>query len=281
MKTAELELEIKTELGAAGFDDPGFEARQLISGVLNLSAGELLMREHQELGPDIVKKSRHWAAERVRGVPLAYLTGKKGFFKYEFFVEPGVLVPRPESEHAIEVALRRTSEQKLHIKNLADLGSGTGILGLSLLVEFPAAHLTALDISAVAARVTRRNAEKLSVGDRFTMVEKAVEDFVPSEKFDLVVANPPYIAKGDANVQPSVVAHEPHEALFADGNGLGAIARWSRWVSLHLAPGGIFVCEIGTGQSAEVRDIMSGLNFREIRVEKDLAGHDRIVSAVR
>jgi release factor glutamine methyltransferase len=209
------------------------------------------------------------------------LSGKKGFFKYEFFVEAGVLVPRPESEHAIEVALQRTSERKLRIQNLADLGSGTGILGLSLLVEFPSARLTAIDSSPVAARVSRRNAEKLGVSEQVTMVEMAVEDYVPPEKFELVVANPPYIAEGDANVQDSVHAHEPHAALYADENGLGAIRRWSRWVNLHLAPGGIFVCEIGTGQSDRVRAIMSELNFRDIRVEKDLAGHDRIISATR
>jgi release factor glutamine methyltransferase len=281
MKLRELELETKTELEAAGLADPGFEARQIISAALEFTAAELVTREHQDLDVKAIEKCRHWTAERVRGVPLAYLSGKKGFYKYEFFVEPGVLVPRPESELAIEVALRRTSEQKLHIRNLADLGSGTGILGLSLLIEFPAAHLTAIDVSPVAARVTRRNAEKLGALDRFTMVEKAVEDVVPLQKFELVVANPPYIARGDLNVQPSVEAHEPHAALFADENGLGAIRRWSLWAGIHLAPAGLFVCEIGTGQAVRVRDIMNRLKFRDIRVDQDLAGHDRIVSAVR
>lgn len=281
MKLRELELEIKTELEAAGFSDPGFEGRQILSELLGITSGQLILREHQELDAETIKKARHWTAERVRGVPLAYLSGSKGFFKHEFFVEPGVLVPRPESEHAVEVALARAREERLHVQHIADLGSGTGILGLSLLVEFPAAHLIAIDRSLTAVRVTKRNAEKLGVTNRANIIQSAVEDVTPLAKFELVVANPPYISESDPNVQRSVHEHEPHEALYSDENGLGAIKRWSRWTHQHLRAGGIFVCEIGAGQMDEVRDIMSKLNFKDIRLEKDLAGFDRILSAIR
>ncbi|MGZ3723619.1 MAG: peptide chain release factor N(5)-glutamine methyltransferase [Bdellovibrionales bacterium] len=281
MKIRELEQEIKTELEAAGLEDPGFETRQIIAGILNIASGELMLREHQELSEETIKKTRHWAAQRVRGIPLAYLTGKKGFYKYEFFVEQGVLVPRPESELVVETALARVNARKLKVLNLADLGCGSGILGLCLLLEFPQAELIAVDSSAVAAKVTLRNAEALGVEKRMQMVVSEVERYSPPHRFELVVANPPYIAEGDTNVQPSVHQHEPHEALYAADNGLAAIAKWSEWAHLTLVPGGIFVCEIGAGQSSQVKDIMSKLNFSEIQVAKDFAGHDRVVSAQR
>jgi release factor glutamine methyltransferase len=192
-----------------------------------------------------------------------------------------VLVPRPESELVVETALARVKERGLEILNLADLGSGSGILGLSLLGELPKARLTAVDVSPAAARVTSINADALNLKSRMQMIEAAVESFTPAHDFELVVANPPYIAYDDADVQPSVVDHEPHEALFAADNGLAAIRGWSAWAHANLVSGGIYVCEIGAGQSAAAEDIMSKLGFRDIRVAKDLAGHDRVVSAQR
>jgi len=279
VKLRELELELKVELDAAGFADPGFETRQLLSNLMNISSGELLRREHQTVDDELQKKARHWAAERIRGMPLAYLAGKKGFYKYEFFVEPGVLVPRPETEHVIEVAINRVGEQKLQVNNLIDLGCGSGILAISLAQEFRGAHVYAVDASVPAIKLTERNAEKLGV--RVTAKLTRVEDFAPSARFELVVANPPYIAHGDANVQESVHAFEPHAALYALDQGLAAIRAWSQWAYHHMQEGGVLVMEIGTGQSGLVGSIMSGLGFKSVQVAKDLAGHDRVVSAVR
>jgi release factor glutamine methyltransferase len=274
----ELEREMKTQLQAA-FADPAFETRQILSATLQINSGELLFREDKEVDAAAVEKSRHWASERARGIPLAYLTGVKGFYKHEFFVEPGVLVPRPESEHIVEVALQRVGEQKLHIKNLADLGCGSGILGLSLALEFPQSTLWAVDNSQAARRVTLRNAEKLGVRNRMQMIERGVESFKPNVAFELIVANPPYIAEGDAAVEASVHQHEPHSALYAGENGLADIRAWSQWSSRHLVKNGLFVCEIGASQSAAARDIMAGLKYKDIRITKDLAGHDRVISA--
>jgi release factor glutamine methyltransferase len=279
VKLRELELELKVELDAAGFADPGFESRQILINLLNISSGELLRREHQSVDEELRKKARHWASERIRGVPLAYLAGKKGFYKYEFLVEPGVLVPRPETEHVIEVALTRVREQNLQINNLVDLGCGAGVLALSLAQEFCGARTVAVDASAQAIALTERNAEKLGV--RVSAKVSRVEDFVPDAQFELVVANPPYIARGDANVQASVHAFEPHAALYADDEGLAAIRAWSQWAYRNMREGGLIVMEIGTGQQASARAIMSGLGFQAIQVTKDLAGHDRVVSAIR
>ena len=279
MKLRELELELKIELDAAGFDDPGFESRQILATLLGVTSGDLLRREGQTVDEELRKKARHWGNERIRGVPLAYLAWEKGFYKYEFFVGPGVLVPRPETEHVIEVALERARELKLQVANLIDLGCGSGILAVSLAQEFRGARAFAVDAAAEAIALTQKNADKFGV--RLTICEARVEDFVPDVSFDLVVANPPYIAKSDSSVQPSVHAFEPHAALYAEDNGLAAIRAWSQWAQKYMRAGGLLVMEIGTSQKLSVESIMSGLGFTAIQTTKDLAGHDRVVSAMR
>lgn len=274
MKLFELEQEIVTVLKASGFENAGFECRQILNGVFG---GNNFRSENEELTGEILERARRWSLERAKGVPLAYLTGKRGFYKSDFFVEIGVLIPRPESELIVETAIARSA----NVKSIADLGCGSGCLGLSLLLELPAAKLYAVDISPIAGRVTQRNAIALALHDRMEMVSQSVESYIPKIKFDLVVANPPYIALGDANVQASVHRYEPHEALYSGPDGLEAIRAWSQWSSRNLVIGGVFVCEIGAGQSRWAQDIIGKLDFEKILVGKDLAGTLRVISAVK
>jgi release factor glutamine methyltransferase len=280
MTIHELERQLATMFKGAGFETPGFEARQLLLAALNLEMGDLLSAEEMGVAPQLVQKIQDWMNQRIAGVPLAYLTGKKGFYKHDFLVMPGVLVPRPETEHVLEVALARVLEQRLTVRNFADLGSGSGCLGLSLLAELPSAKLFAIDSSDIAYENTRRNAKALKLDARFASVHAPVESWKATVRFELVVANPPYIALGDTNVQPSVHEHEPHTALYSGADGLTAIRAWARWAREALQPGGVFVCEIGSGQTQAVKDIIEGLGFQKTRVTKDLAGHDRVVSAL-
>jgi release factor glutamine methyltransferase len=272
MTIAELEADLRARLRA--FDNPAFEARQILQAGLGLSAAELMAHGDRQVKHDDLVAMQVWGERRREGYPLAYLTGRKGFYKHEFIVAPRVLVPRPETEHVVEAALARGE-----VARMADLGCGTGCIGLSLLAEWPSAHLSAVDASNVAVDVTRRNAKALGLESRTEVIHARVEDWSPSFSLDLIVANPPYIAEGDSHVQKSVDQFEPHAALYSGRDGLDAIRSWSTWAKRHLRDGGFLIYEIGSGQKQAVEDILKGLGFRSIASNKDLAGHDRVVTA--
>jgi release factor glutamine methyltransferase len=277
MTLQQLENELKAVLKDC--DQPAFEVRQILTHLLGKSTIELLLAEAEAVDSNRAEEARCWAARRSEGYPLAYLTGKKGFYKHEFQVAPGVLIPRPETEHAVEVALERTRGEQ--VTAIADLGCGTGCLGLSVVAELPTPILFSIDRAELAVRLAQINARALGLADRVRVVQVAVEDWSPPGPLDLVVANPPYIAENDSQVQASVHRFEPHVALYSGLDGLDAIRAWSAWSRRFLRSGGVFVCEIGSGQSRSVREIMANQGFEQIQIQKDLAGHDRVASAVR
>lgn len=268
-------------LTRVGMDEAGFEARQLVQEALDITFAQVVSRPDRQIEAAPVAKIRAWARARAEGEPLAYLSRRRGFYKNDFEVEPGVLVPRPETELVVETALRRADDREDPVRAIADLGSGSGCIGLSVLCQFSVANLHAVDASEIACRVTGRNAERLGLSDRVHVERAMVQTWRPSVKFDLIVANPPYIAEHDQRVEPNVRKYEPALALFAAEDGLAAIREWSAWAYHHLEKGGIFVCEIGTGQSRAVEGILGALGFERRQVERDLAGHERVVSAVR
>jgi release factor glutamine methyltransferase len=257
------------------FEDPKLEARHLLMEALSLDLNGLILNGDNEVSQIDRAKVEMWKIERLKGLPLAYLSGRKAFYKSEFVVRPGVLVPRPETELVVTEALARAPGAK----RILDLGCGSGCIGLSLLKESPGAVLTAVDQSPVACEVTRENAVKLNLSGRVEIVNKAVEDLEEETPFDLVVANPPYIAVGDERVQKSVHDHEPHEALYAADEGLAAIRSWVRASVNLVGPAALLVYEIGSGQSAQVREIMAQSGFEDIRAARDLQNIERVISA--
>jgi release factor glutamine methyltransferase len=269
VKRWRLEEELSERFKKSGLADPSLEARLLLNELEPTASGELM--------PEMVERARRWVEKRSAGVPLAYLSGRKGFYKGEFFVQPGVLIPRPESEHLIEVAVARASE----VHHLADLGCGSGCVGLSLLREMPNAKLFALDASPVAVEVTNRNVAAQGLIGRVQVLHTTVEDWKPMFLLDLVVANPPYIAINDPQVEPSVQRYEPHEALYSGKDGLDAIRSWSQWAQRSLAPGGLWVCEFGLGQAQQVQAIFEQLHFEQIQIQRDLSGKERVISAYK
>lgn len=263
-----------------GLEQPAFEARQLVQDCLHLSFAQLLSQPEREISAEALNRLHEWRDQRLAGVPLAYLSGHKGFYKYEFLIEPGVLIPRPETELVVETALRRI-EDRSSMLTMADLGCGSGCIGLSLISELSELHLWGVDVSQKACEMTWRNAVELGVESRVKLNCKRVEDWSPGLNFDLIVANPPYIAPSDLRVEPHVRKYEPHEALFAGEDGLEAFLNWIPWARRHLSPKGIFVCELGAGQSRVVQDMLARNEFDQIQSERDLAGHERVVSAIK
>jgi release factor glutamine methyltransferase len=220
------------------------------------------------------------------GEPVQYVMGRWAFRYLDLMVDQRVLIPRPETELAVEIVLRHVGASKGPFM-MADLGTGSGAIGLSLLHELPlhSATVWMTDASADAIDVARANAAGIgrpAVGARFEV--GSWWDALPSDvagSFDVVVSNPPYIARGDAEVEVSVNEWEPHSALFAGDDGLDDIRVITADASQWLRGGGLLVVEMGYTQAAEVSEMFARSGLVDITVQQDLAGHDRFVSGIK
>jgi release factor glutamine methyltransferase len=220
------------------------------------------------------------------GEPLQYVLGQWSFRRIELLVDARVLIPRPETELVVEEALRLARSMPSPLL-CADLGCGSGAIGLSLAAELPYTGTTVwlTDVSAGAIAVARANAA--GVGRNAANVRIAEGSWfeaLPAELrgcFDLVVSNPPYIAEHDVAVENVVSQWEPHSALYAGDDGLDAVRAIAEGVADWLRPGGWLVLEIGAGQGEAVHGLLDRHGLRDVAVLPDLAGHDRIVTAVR
>jgi len=278
-RQTQLDLLIEAFRGK-GFEQPQFEARQLMQEALGLSFAQIISQPECALTEAEVEKLRDWSAQRLQGYPLAYLSGHKGFYKYDFAVEPGVLIPRPETELVVETLLRR-AEELPSFSAMADLGCGSGCIGLSVAMEWSQLELWCVDMAPKACEVTERNAKAMGLGSRVNVVHSKVEEWSARRTFDAVVANPPYISTMDPRVEAHVRKYEPSEALFAADEGLDSLREWTTWAALHLTQGGLFVCEFGAEQGRPVQEFLAKSGFGKIQLERDWAGHDRVVSAFK
>jgi release factor glutamine methyltransferase len=231
-------------------------------------------------------------ARRAEGTPVQYLTGHQEFWGLDFEVTPDVLIPRPETEHVVEVALARSAARVIETLRIADVGTGSGCLAVTLAAEFPHARIFATDVSAAALSVARRNAAKHGVATRIEFLEcnlldaflseAAARTTAPDLVFDLIVSNPPYVALADAASLPREVRdHEPAAALFAGESGLDVYAPLIRQAEKLLAPGGMLALELGHNAALHVDALLSSASWRDIAVVNDLAGVARVASALR
>ena len=212
-------------------------------------------------------------ARRAAGEPVAYLTGRRGFWSFDLRVTPDTLVPRPETELLVELALARLpSTTDLH---LADLGTGSGAIALALAHERPRARVIAVDVSAGALKVAGENAVELGLAN----IEFRLGDWLAplaGERFDLIASNPPYIAEGDPHLDD--LRHEPAPALSSGCDGLDAIRIIVREAPAHLLPEGWLLLEHGWDQGGAVRDILVAAGFADVMTDRDLEDRDRVTS---
>lgn len=223
-------------------------------------------------------------ARRAEGVPTQYLTGKQEFWGLEFRVTPAVLIPRPETEHVVEVAIERIGEQRWRENlRIADVGTGSGCVAVALAHELRGAEVLATDISGAALEVARRNAERHGVSARVRFAECDLLDAATEEgRLDLIVSNPPYVARNlEAQLPPEVREHEPHQALFGGTTGTEMYARLIAEAAQRLGSGGLLVLEIGYGALETIRPILDHAAWKDVRVTHDLAGIPRVLSAER
>jgi release factor glutamine methyltransferase len=251
------------------------EARLLLAAAADLSPASLLARPERELPPPVERAFFDWSARRARGEPVAYLLGRKEFYGLELEVNPAVLVPRPETELLVDLALGRIAAGQEAA--VLDLGTGSGAVALAVKRHRPRARVVAADASEAALAVARANAARLGLEVEF----RCGRWFEPvaGDRFDLVLANPPYVAEGDPHL--AELRHEPREALVAGADGLAAIREIARAAGSFLRPGGWCFLEHGAGQDGAVRRLLARAGLRRIATWPDLAGIGRVSGGTR
>jgi release factor glutamine methyltransferase len=255
-------------------------AELLLLFTLNCDRAHLYAHPERELGEEEQGRYNAALAERARGVPAQYITGHQEFWGMDFIVSPAVLIPRPETEHVIEVALDRvgrapTPANQLHI---ADVGTGSGCIALALAKELPQVEVHAIDISPAALEIARANAIRHQLESRIQFHEADLLSGFESNYFDFVVSNPPYVGESEEDgVQLEVRKFEPRNAVFAGHTGTEVIARLIPQAHAALKPGGWLVMEIGGTIAEEVKRLLDG--WKDVQVRPDLQSIPRVVQA--
>ena len=212
-------------------------------------------------------------ARRAAGEPVAYLTGTRGFWTLDLGVSPATLIPRPETERLVELALDRLPTDTPC--RVADLGTGSGAIALAIARERPMAAVVATDASKAALAVAVANARRNAI-DNVWFRRGDWCEALGRDRFDLVASNPPYIAAGDPHLAQGDLRHEPAAALASGIDGLDAIRRIVRDVPAHLAPAGWLLLEHGHDQGEAVRALLLAAGFTDVATEADLEGRDRV-----
>jgi release factor glutamine methyltransferase len=261
-------------LVAAGVEDPRLDAELLLAETMGVSRAALIADPGAEVPPAAGRRFGEMVRRRLRREPVAYILGRKGFRRLELAVDPRVLVPRPETELLVELAL------ELQPARVLDVGTGSGAIALAVADELPDAEVTATDTSSVALEVARANAERLGLSQRVRFLEGTL----PADgAFDLVLANLPYVAERDwRSLQPEVTQFEPREALLAGPDGLAVYRALIPECALLLSRyanqrKGTLAVEVGEGQASAVAELMRQAGLGEVETRRDLAGIERVV----
>lgn len=267
-------------------ESPRLETELLVASVLKTDRIGIYLKYEAPLAEPEVAALRELIVRKSKGEPTAYLLGEKYFFGRRFQVGPGVLIPRPETEQIIEEAQEHFKNNPcLGPLNIADLGTGSGCLGITLGLEFAGAKVFMVEKSPLAATYCEKNIQSLvSEEDQsnYQLFKGAVENWQPEGVFQLMVANPPYIDPDDTDVSSTVKKFEPAEALFAADLGLAAISSWLNVVEKYLAHHGVVYFEIGHKQGTEVKKLFDSKKiFKAVEILQDFNKKDRIIKAVK
>jgi release factor glutamine methyltransferase len=261
----------------------------LIDKHLNWPKSAMISRDTDALPKALLEEWTGLEGQRLEGHPVAYLIGKKEFFNIELKVAPGVLIPRPETELLVELAIDFVRSSGKKTPKILDLGTGSGAIGLALAKNIPNAQVTCIDISPQALKIAQENACLLNLNsvkfiqsnwfDGLTGLNTAL----PTEDhlFDVIVSNPPYIPAGDHHLSMGDLRFEPSSALSDDHDGLMAYRAIFKEAPAYLAADGFILVEHGFDQSKQVRELLQEQNYTNIKAHQDLAGIWRVASANR
>ena len=272
-------------LGEKGSTSPRLDAEVLLAHARSCQRIELYTAFDQPAGDDLRERFRALVKERAAGKPVAYLVGYREFFSLPFRVTPDVLIPRPETEllvvRALDIAKGHTPGEPLEI---ADIGTGSGALAVSIAKHLPNGRVTATDISPAALAVARANSQELGVADRIDFLEGDLFATVPPEpRFHLVVSNPPYVTTVEmATLDRTVADFEPHTALDGGGQGTDVIERLLPAARDRLRPGASLLLEVSPTIADRVADLVTGIDgLGHAKTHRDLDGNDRVVEFLR
>jgi len=270
-------------LRAAGVASPVLAAARLLEHVLGCERAWLYAHPEHPLDVQQLERFRELVDRRAAGEPLQYLTGRQEFWGLDFEVTPAVLIPRPETEHVVEVTLERLGQHRAkQALCVLDVGTGSGCLAVALARELSRARIWAVDLSAAALAVAMRNATRHGVGSRILFVHGDALEAFGDASLDVVVSNPPYVARSERNLLPREVAeHEPALAVFGGADGLEFYPRLINGAARVLLPGGLLVMELGAGLADRVRALCAEPLWDAITVTRDLAGTERVLAAER
>lgn len=252
------------------------DARVLLRAVLGVDDVYLIAHSGDAVSAQHEAQFRALVARRVAGEPVAYLVGEREFYAHVFKVTPAVLIPRPETELLVELALERMPRQEP--RRVLDLGTGSGCIAISIALARPKAHVIALDRSAPALAIARANAARLDARN----IEPRIGNWFDApgnegnEHFDLIVSNPPYVATDDRHLTQGDLRFEPASALGAGADGLADIRLIVAGARAHLAPGAWLLFEHGYDQAPRCRELLSQAGFGEVQSWRDLAGIERV-----
>jgi len=257
------------------------DAQYLLAHLLGASRASLIARPDRPLAAAAAATYRNWIAERANGKPVAQIIGIREFYGRDFCIDEHVLIPRPETEILVEQALAAISEQNsLKVPaeiglSILDMGTGSGAIAVTLALELPGAAVTAVDVSAEALRRARANARKLNANVAFVRSDWYAD--LGGLRFDMIVANPPYIARDDSHLTKGDLRFEPLAALTdQSADGLDAIRTIIAGASGHLLHAGWLLIEHGFDQAAKVRGLMDAAGLGSVRSVRDLAGIERV-----
>jgi release factor glutamine methyltransferase len=250
-------------LAAAGADTPRLDAEVLLAEATGTDRASLVVGREVALDPAAARRFAQMVRRRARREPVAYILGRKGFRGIELAVDRRALIPRPETELLVEIALQ------VRPKSVLDVGTGSGAVALAVASELPEAEVVATDTSIAALELARENAARLGLADRVRFEPGSVQP----GPFDLTLGNLPYVAEAEwSGLAPEITGYEPREALVAGADGLDAI----RSVLPQIGTG-VLALEVGAGQAGTVIGLMAEAGFDQVEARPDLAGIDRVV----
>jgi release factor glutamine methyltransferase len=258
-------------------DSPRLNAEHLLAHVLGRKRIDLYLEFERRLPESELRPLRELVKRRGSGEPLQHLLGTVEFCGRTFRCDKRALVPRPETEQLVELLISHFKSE-IAPSRIIDVGTGSGVIALTLAAEFPTAEVVGVDISQEALMLARENAERLGLANRVRLLRSNLLEGVQSE-FDLIVANLPYVSTEDRQNLSREVLHDPEVALFAGARGDELVRQLIAQAPSCLRPGGIIALEIGIGQSEPLRSALTDKNYRDIWTEKDYSGVIRFLFA--
>lgn len=269
-------------LAERGIESSRLDAEVLLADLLDIERINLYVKFDYPLKNSELKAYRKRIKKRAQRIPVAYITGSKEFMSLEFDVNENVLIPRPETENLVEEIISCCRENELEEAQIIDVGTGSGAVAVSLAHYLPEAKVVGVDISPEAVKTARKNAEKFDLNERLSIVRSnLLQGFIKREisGIDIIVSNPPYITDAEMEELPPEVKKEPKTALKAGREGLDFYKKLIPQSAQVLKDGGKIFLEIGSSQAEAVKEIFSE-DWQDIKVIKDYADHDRIITAV-